>query len=272
MGRFHLLTSLTILDCEKVRSISEEYLSGLNSLMDVDMGPFWSELEEFPGLGVTSIHHLHASLENLGLAGWDKLKSLPDQLQHLTALKELRIFSFTGVEALPEWLGNLSSLTSLSIYRCNKLKSIPEECLGRLTCLKELWMGPFWSELEEYPGLSSIHHLHASLKDLTLEGWDKLKSLPHQLRHLTALQQLTISRFNGVEALPEWLGDLSSLQRLKISNCDNLTHLPSVKAMHRLSDLESLLIGNCSKLKERCTKERAPEWPKISHIPHTYIW
>ncbi|GKV02261.1 hypothetical protein SLEP1_g14718 [Rubroshorea leprosula] len=372
MGRFHLLTSLSILRCEKVRSISEEYLSGLNSLKNVEMGPFWSELEEFPGLGLTSIphrnisietlfldgwdkikslphqlqhftalrelqirnfngveafpewlgdlsslvslsicscnklnripeeclgrltrlkqltmgpfyseseefpgltsiHHLHASLENLKLVGWDKLKSLPYQLQHLTALKELRIFSFTGVEALPEWLGNLSSLTSLSIYRCNKLKSIPEECLGRLTCLESLSMGPFWSELEEYPGLSSIHHLHASLKDLTLEGWDKLKSLPHQLRHLTALLLLTINRFNGVQTLPEWLGDLSSLRLLEILDCDNLTHLPSVKAMHRLSNLETFYIGNCSKLKERCAKERGPEWPKISHIPQTYI-
>ncbi|GLT32428.1 hypothetical protein SLA2020_070970 [Shorea laevis] len=373
MGRFHLLTSLTIRDCEKVRSISEEYLSGLNSLKNVEMGPFWSELEEFPGFGVTpiphrnisietlslegwdkikslphqlqhfttlrelsisncngveafpewlgdlsslvflsicscnklnripeeclgrltrlkqltmgpfnpeleefpgltSIHHLHASLEYLSLFGWDKLKSLPDQLQHLTALKVLRIDSFTGVEALPEWLGNLSSLTFLIIHSWNKLKSIPEECLGRLTCLETLWMGPFWSELEEYPGLSSIHHLHASLKCLSLSGWDKLKSLPRQLRHLTALQQLTIGGFNGVEALPECLGDLSSLQGLWILACDNLTHLPSVKAMHRLSNLEYLQIGNCSKLKERCAKERGPEWPKISHILDTDIW
>ncbi|GLT55754.1 hypothetical protein SLA2020_288470 [Shorea laevis] len=372
MGRFHLLTSLTIVDCEKVRSISGEYLSGLNSLKNVEMGPFWSELEDFPGLGLTSIphcdisietlslkgwdkikslphqlqhftalkrlwihnfngveafpewlgdlsslvslsidscnklnripeeclgrltrlkqlrmgpfyseleefpgltsiHHLHASLENLQLFGWDKLKSLPDQLQHLTALKVLRIDSFSGVEALPEWLGNLSSLTSLTIHRRNKLKSIPEECLGRLTCLKELWMGPFWSELEEYPGLSSIHHLHASLKILSLKGWDKLKSLPRQLRHLTALQHLIIGQFNGVEALPEWLGDLSSLERLWIIDCDNLTHLPSVKAMHRLSNLRSLHIYNCSKLKERCAKERGPEWPKISHIPEIKI-
>ncbi|GLT32418.1 hypothetical protein SLA2020_070880 [Shorea laevis] len=372
MGRFHLLSSLTIVDCEKVRSISGEYLSGLNSLKKVEMGPFWSELEEFPGLGLTpiphcnisietlslkgwdkikslphqlqhftplkrlsihnfngveafpewlgdlsslvslsidscnklnripeeclgrlthlkrlqlgpfyseleefpglaSIHHLHASLENLELVGWDKLKSLPDQLQHLTALKELKIVSFTGVEALPEWLGNLSSLTYLSIDWRNAFKSIPEECLGRLTCLERLWMGPFWSELEEYPGLSSIHHLHASLKSLDLEGWDKLKSLPRQLRHLTALELLIIRRFNGVEALPEWLGDLSSLQMLHSFYCDNLTHLPSVKAMHRLSNLDNLLIRNCSKLKERCAKKRGPEWPKISHIPYTNI-
>ncbi|GKV02269.1 hypothetical protein SLEP1_g14726 [Rubroshorea leprosula] len=260
------LKRLSTHNCNGVEAFPE----WLTRLKQLKMGPFYSELEEFPGL--TSIHHLRSSLENLELVGWDNLKSLPDQLQHLTALKELKIDSFTRVEALPEWLGNLSSLTSLSIHSWNKLKSIPEECLGRLTCLKRLSMGPFWSELEEYPGLTSTHHLHSSLKSLTLEGWDKLKSLPHQLRHLTALQQFTISRFNGVEALPECLGDLSSLQWLNIYDCDNLTHLPSVKVMHRLSNLETFYIGNCPKLKERCARERGPEWPKISLIPSTHIW
>ncbi|GLU14909.1 hypothetical protein SLE2022_314500 [Rubroshorea leprosula] len=270
LGDLSSLVSLSIDSCNKLNRIPEECLGRLTHLKQLRMGPFYSELVEFPGL--TSIHHLHASLENLELVGWDKLKSLPDQLQHLTALKELKIDSFTGVEALPEWLGNLSSLTSLSIGSWNKLKSIPEECLSRLTCLERLWMGPFWSELEEYPGLTSIHHLHASLKYLTLEGWDKLKSLPRQLRHFTALQQLIIIGFNGVETLPELLGDLSSLNDLGIYDCDNLTHLPSVKAMHRLSNLETFYMGYCSKLKERCAKERGPEWPKISHIPNTYIW
>ncbi|GLU14903.1 hypothetical protein SLE2022_314440 [Rubroshorea leprosula] len=270
LGDLSSLVSLSVDSCNKLNRIPEECLGRLTRLKQLKMGPFYSELEKFPGL--TSIHHLSSSLENLELVGWDKLKSLPDQLQHLTALKELKIDSFTRVEALPEWLGNLSSLTSLSIHSWNKLKSIPEECLGRLTCLKRLSMGPFWSELEEYPGLTSTHHLHASLKSLTLEGWDKLKSLPHQLRHLSALQQFTISRFNGVEALPECLGDLSSLQWLNIYDCDNLTHLPSVKVMHRLSNLETFYVGNCPKLKERCAKERGPEWPKISLIPSTHIW
>ncbi|GLT55752.1 hypothetical protein SLA2020_288450 [Shorea laevis] len=269
LGGLSSLVSLSIVSCNKLNRIPEKCLGRLTRLKQLKMGPFCSELEEFPGL--TSIHHLHASLVKLELVGWDKLKSLPDQLQHLTALKKLKMVSFTGVEALPEWLGNLSSLTSLSIRSWNKLKSFLEECLGRLTCLERLSMDPFWSELDEYPGLTSIHHLQASLKVLTLEGWDKLKSLPHQLRHLTALQRLTISRFNRVEALPEWLGDLSSLQELEIIRCDNLTHLPPVKAMHRLSNLRFLQITNCSKLKERCAKESGPEWPKISHIPYAYI-
>ncbi|GLT61443.1 hypothetical protein SLA2020_341480 [Shorea laevis] len=58
---------------------------------------------------------------------------------------------------------------------------------GRNTQLKKLIIDLPRSELEEYPGLISIHQLRASLKSSTLYGWDKLKSLPHQLQHLTAL-------------------------------------------------------------------------------------
>ncbi|GLU15074.1 hypothetical protein SLE2022_316010 [Rubroshorea leprosula] len=168
-------------------------------------------------------------------------------------------------------VGRSSSLTFLEIIGCENLRSIPEEWLGRNTLLKGLKIGRFWSGLEEYPGLTSIHQLHASLEFLTLCGWDKLKSLPHQLRHLTALKQLILVNFNGLEALPEWLGDLSSLHNLLIGKCSNLTHLPSIEAMRHLSNLQSLHIWCCPKLEERCAKESGPEWAKISHIPNITI-
>ncbi|GKV47471.1 hypothetical protein SLEP1_g54374 [Rubroshorea leprosula] len=114
----------------------------------------------------------------------------------------------------------------------------------------------------------------ASLELLILFGWDKLKSLPHQLRHLTALKQLMLVDFNGLEALPECLGDLSSLHRLEILNCSNLTHLPSIEAMRRLSNLQYLCIWDCPKLKKRCAKKRGLEWSKIglewSKISHIH--
>ncbi|GLU14952.1 hypothetical protein SLE2022_314880 [Rubroshorea leprosula] len=186
IGRLHSLTDLAVCDCEKLVSFPAECLGHLTHLKMLEMGPFYAELEEFPGL--TSIHHLHSSLETLQLYGWDKVKSLPHQWQHLTTLKKLELRTFHGLEALPEGLGNLSSLATLSIEYCNKLKSIPEnigelrsltvliirnckelrsfpvECLGGLTNLKELRVGPFWSELEEFPGFASVSHLHTSLE------------------------------------------------------------------------------------------------------------
>jgi hypothetical protein len=39
-----------------------------------------------------------------------------------------------------------------------------------------------------------------------------------------------------------------------------------------LSNLSSLIIENCPKLKKRCKKERGEDWPKIAHIPENIIY
>ncbi|GKV04433.1 hypothetical protein SLEP1_g16586 [Rubroshorea leprosula] len=227
-------------------SILEECVRYLTSLKELEMS-YCYNLEEFPGL--TYIHQLNSSLESLILRGWDRVKSLPDQLQHLTALKELTLSNFNQVDAFPEGLGNLTSLQRLHIFKCGNLKHLFP--LQALKSLIELRMGPFSSDLEEFPGLDCILHLHASLKDLTLTGWDKIKFLPNQLRHLTALKSLTIEEFNRVEVLPDWLGNLSSLQELRIIKC------PSLKK-------------RCIKYIEG-VKYEGEEWSKISHIPQVLI-
>jgi Leucine-rich repeat (LRR) protein len=160
------------------------------------------------------------------------------------------------------------------------LSDIPEDdWLGGLTQLEELGIGGFSEEMEAFPAgvLNSIQHLNlsGSLKSLAIYGWDKLKSVPHQLQHLTALKALEIDDFNGEEfeeALPEWLANLSSLHFLTITNCKNLKYLPSSTAIQRLSKLKLLQISwGCPHLKENCRKENGSEWPKISHIPTIFI-
>ncbi|KAK9020164.1 hypothetical protein V6N11_054655 [Hibiscus sabdariffa] len=53
------------------------------------------------------------------------LKSLPQQLQYLSALEELTIEGFQGIEALPDWLGSLSSLKHLQIILWHGLLHLP---------------------------------------------------------------------------------------------------------------------------------------------------
>ncbi|GKV04442.1 hypothetical protein SLEP1_g16594 [Rubroshorea leprosula] len=247
MNGLSSLQFLRIEECFNTRSISGECLRYLVGLKKLEMGYFCDELEEFPGLA--HIHQLNSSLESLILRGWDKVKSLPDQLQHLTALKELTLLNFNGVEAFPEGLGKLTSLQRLHIFECRNLKQLfPLRALKSLT---ELRMGPFSSDLEEFPRLDCILCLRASLKDLKLIGWDKIKFLPDQLQHLTALESLALEKFNKVEVLPDWLGNLSSLQGLYIRECPNL--------------------------KKRCIKYiegkqyAGEEWSKISHISKIWI-
>ncbi|GLT43237.1 hypothetical protein SLA2020_172020 [Shorea laevis] len=257
------LTSLRLYDCDELMSLPSE-LGSCTSLQELSI----SGCKKLSS--ILSINGL-ISLRRLELYDYDELTGLPIGLAFCTSLQSMAIWKCHNIISITEEIGELHSLTQLEIRNCGKLRSIPEECVGRLTCLKQLRVGGFWSELEEFSGLTYIHQLHASLEVLELNGWDKLKSLPHQLQHLTALMQLTLWDFNGLEALPEWLGDLSSLHRLEIKNCSNLTHLPSIEAMRRLSNLEYLLILSCPKLEERCAKESGPEWAKISHIPYLTI-
>ncbi|GLU17209.1 hypothetical protein SLE2022_335970 [Rubroshorea leprosula] len=211
-----------------------------------------------------------SSLKKLRILECSYVVSLPSGLSSCTALQELTMVSCPNLISIFEDLKDLHSMVELHIFYCENL-SIPEESFGCLVCLEYLGIGGFSKELEEFPYLNSIHHLHASLQKLVLFGWEKLTYLPPQIQHLTSLRELSINYFNQVEALPEWLGSLSSLQTLSIEGCANLKYLPSAQAMQRLSKLRELLIFRCPELKGRCAKETGLEWSKISRIPHIQI-
>ena len=84
----------------------------------------------------------------LELYGWPKLKSLPQQIQHLTSLTYLAIESFEGVETLPEWLGSLTSLEYLEIMNCKNLTNLPS-VMQRLTKLQILWIDGCHPDLKQ---------------------------------------------------------------------------------------------------------------------------
>ncbi|KAL4292122.1 hypothetical protein GQ457_14G004720 [Hibiscus cannabinus] len=235
-------------------SLSKLYFFGCKELREIEGGLSAStrleelEIERCPRLiAFPSLDGL-SSLIEIKLYGCDRLKSLPSGLSTCTSLLRLFINDCSNLESVTEDVGKLHSLEELCIRGCQNLKRLPEESLGCLTRLKTLRLGPFSVEVEEFPGLGSIHHLHSSLKQLTLFGWDKPCSLPHQLQHLTALEQFGIHYFNGLQALPEWLGNLSSLRILCFTYCNNLVHLPSKEALQRLSNLHSFRIFDCPRL------------------------
>ncbi|KAL1156587.1 hypothetical protein V6Z11_A08G101700 [Gossypium hirsutum] len=188
--------------------------------------------------------HIQACL-NLG--------SIPTMERLPTCLKELRICDCPNLRFMPSIQG-FSSFIDLTIKDCERLLCLLsgiESCasLGNLNihnCPKQL---------EEFEGLNSIHHLHASLEYLELYGWKNLKSIPSQLQHLASLKSLELWNFNGVQL---W-------------NCNNLMQFPSLDAMKRLSKLQRLEINKCPHLKENCTKESGSEWPKIAHITNIRI-
>jgi Leucine-rich repeat (LRR) protein len=292
---FKSLQILRILECPMLASIpSVQHCTALVQLLIHDC----RELNSIPG----DFRKLKYSLKELMVDGC-KLGALPSGLQCCASLEELRVMDcselihFSGLQELTslrglgirgcdklisiDWHGlrQLHSLVDLSITTCPSLSDFPEDdFLGGLTQLEYLGIGGFSREMEAFPAgvLNSIQHLNlsGSLKSLTIWGWDKLKSVPHQLQHLTALERLSICGFKGEgfeEALPEWLANLSSLQSLWIRDCKNLKYMPSSTAIQRLPKLELLYIWYCPHLSENCRKENGSEWPKISHIPSIFI-
>ncbi|XP_034911602.2 putative disease resistance protein RGA4 [Populus alba] len=262
------LVELVIGDCHELISIPGDFRE-LNSLKKVIVDG--CKLGALPS-GLQCC----ASLEVLYICDSSELIRIND-LQELSSLRSLEIGGCDKLISV-DWHGlrQLSSLVELSISWCPSLSDIPEDdCLGSLTQLKRLSIGGFSEEMEAFPAgvLNSIQHLNlsGSLKSLEIVGWDKLKSVPHQLQHFTALTSLEIKDFKGEEALPEWLANLSSLQCLTIDNCKNLRYLPSSTAIQRLSKLKQLQIWNCPHLEENCREENGYELPKISHIPTIWI-
>lgn len=129
------LQSLTIRNCAtSLGSLEHSWKKELlcpRSLLRLEIGPFSENLDYFPWPSAMS----SITLTSLHLWGWEKVKHLPDELQHVTTLRKLSIHHFNGLEALPEWLVDLSSLQSLELYSCRKLMRFPER---RLTSLQIL--------------------------------------------------------------------------------------------------------------------------------------
>ncbi|XP_065869681.1 putative disease resistance protein RGA3 [Euphorbia lathyris] len=125
-GKLSSLISLQMSTCEELRDFPDEILCSLTQLKKLSIGAFSEELNDFRYLN--RIKDLPC-LEELEIWGSDcfdcEMSILPNQLQHLTALKSLKIIGFAAMEELPEWFCNLQSLQSLSLDRCQSLKCGP---------------------------------------------------------------------------------------------------------------------------------------------------
>ncbi|XP_047976154.1 disease resistance protein RGA2-like [Salvia hispanica] len=104
------------------------------------------------------------SLWRLELEGREAWGNLPESIQHLTSISNLKIDNY-GMEELPEWLENLSSLRNLSIYNCKKLRSL--HALRGLTSLH-------WLDIKGCPEISIEQQ-----SDAADSQWPNISHMPN---------------------------------------------------------------------------------------------
>ncbi|KAL3507449.1 hypothetical protein ACH5RR_032831 [Cinchona calisaya] len=120
------LSTLHLHNCDNLTTLPKGRLCSLTNLRELHIGPFsknTTQLHSFQDL-FSNIVWIASSLRDLALYGRPHWDSLPDQLQHLSALTDLKIRGF-GVKSLPDWFGKLSSLEKLNLYNCEKLEHLP---------------------------------------------------------------------------------------------------------------------------------------------------
>ena len=180
LDHLHSLRVLSIVSWRNLKYLPTglQWPTGLETLI---IGGFWGELDSFPDFEVGSLMHLRT----LVLHGWPKLKSLPQQIQHLTSVTHLMIFSIEGVETLPEWLGSLTSLIFLFIRDCKNLMNLPSvQAMQRLTKLQILLIRGCHPLLEErcrrdsgtdWPKISHIPDLRSKFLKLLKSNYRRYK-------------------------------------------------------------------------------------------------
>ncbi|CAB4261491.1 unnamed protein product [Prunus armeniaca] len=242
----------TYINCGKLNYLPIEGLRSLTRLESMKIGLFSEELDSFPDF------ELPSQIRTLEIRGWPKLKSLPQQIQHLTtSLTTWEIESFDGVEALPEWLGNLTSLTHLSIKECKNLMYMPS--LQRVVGLRELVIDNCQA-LSSWP--SGLEYC-TSLSTLIILGCSNLTSIPlsqsdSDASTLPLLEYLAIRSCSSLEFIPITLGKgMSCLRTLKIEDCEKLSscrpecnELTSIlSGLQSCTSLSSLYISDCQNLR-----------------------
>ncbi|KAL3509232.1 hypothetical protein ACH5RR_028633 [Cinchona calisaya] len=270
-------------------NLQDLHLSGLNKLAilpDMYSLTCLQRLEIQSCRSLSCLRNLNSltSLESLFIADCPNVDAALNVMDNPQSIRDLNLL---GCHKLIYSLSNLDNFTSLvSLLIISDPEFWPKD-LQHLPNLRNLILGGVFCgqyDFDYFPWPFSRTNVATTRKDddfikqhfisleyLKLIGWPKIKSLPEQIQHLSALSSLSIREFDGLGALPEWLGNLRNLERLRVESCSNIEQLPSVEAMQRLTNLRWLHISQCPRLADRCSRGSGAEWHKIAHIPDIFV-
>ncbi|CAK9145018.1 unnamed protein product [Ilex paraguariensis] len=160
--KFPVLQHLELRDCHPKIMNSMECVTSLSTLV----------IHTFPELLHLSRELLknNKSLTSLEIRSCPNLRSLPSELENLTALKFLIISCCEELTKFPLGLQKLKALEVLEISGCHKMVLLPEEGIGeglqRLSTLQHL-------SIQDCP------HLERLCKKKRGKQWERISHIPH---------------------------------------------------------------------------------------------
>ncbi|KAJ4783125.1 NBS-LRR-like resistance protein [Rhynchospora pubera] len=156
---FTFLEELVIRYCDNLIYWPEDELRSMNCLRRIDVGfcpnflgsPSGRSITGalLPNLEIMWIHHCpnlvkipkcSTSIRELCIHCCLNLRSLPEWLGSMVALKKFKIIGCENLHFLPLSMGGLTSLKKLVISRCPNIRALPEGLLQQLKNLDELWI------------------------------------------------------------------------------------------------------------------------------------
>ncbi|KAL7134281.1 hypothetical protein ABFS83_11G016100 [Erythranthe nasuta] len=195
-----------------------------------------------------------------------------NSIQPPLGIQELKILFYSG-GGFPSWISNpsFSELVNITLYRCRYCDTLPS--LGELPSLKLLNIIEN-NEVKEINSFfcrkeSSEHHVaFPKLEKLSFDSMSELEQWTgFKEGDFPCLSYLIIQYCPKLIGI-SFLSHLSSLGHLEISYCPKITCLPEGGLP---LTLESLMIKDCPKLKERCCNKQCEDWSKVARVPAFYI-
>ncbi|XP_006282535.2 putative disease resistance protein At4g19050 [Capsella rubella] len=177
------------------------------------------------------------------------LPELADTIAGVVHLNQLLLKNCSQIEELP----SIESLTHLEVFDvsgCNKLKKI-DGSFGKMSYLHKVNLSE--TNLGKLP--NKIPEL-SNLKELIIRNCLKLKTLPN-LEKLTQLEIFDVSGSTELDIIEGSFENMPYLYRVNLSGT-NLSELPN--KISELSNLQELILRNCSKLKA------LPNLEKLTHL------
>jgi Leucine-rich repeat (LRR) protein len=168
----------------------------------------------------------------------DLTGTLPPELEDLTQLQELSLFTNELSGSIPPQLGNLSQLQILYLSNNQLSGSIPTQ-LGNLSALKELLLAEN-NLTGDIP--SQLGNL-SNLEKLTLWYNGLSGTIPSQLGNLSKLKELYLGHNQLTGSIPSSLGNLSALTELNLGGNPLTGSIPT--QLGNLVNLEMLVLGGC---------------------------